>query len=567
MLVRRFALALVMVCTCLTAAQAQTTNYWVDNSGYSGSFNDSSGASHWDTTPGGGGGGAMPASSNTVVFHNGQTTQYTVSFISNTQSGVFHVLSDNVLFDLSGIRYTARFFDPINGTFNYSDGSRIGVGAGNTGTVVVSSSVAAGSTNNNLLNSFVGNEFTYFALLVGNGAGAVGNLIIDDSLGFGATVWHRGNLFVGEGNNGGKGYMTVSGAGSEFKSDYGGEANIAGNSVLTVTNHGKFTVSQLQRTGISPGITTVNIGSTGLVTTTTTQMGVHDPVVVNINSGGKWNAGNVEMGLFHFYTPAPIQVQMTIDGEGSAFNANNIRVGTYIAGQAGNALVTVQNNGTLSAINTLMVTNLTTGGIAKNTVSLDNGNVLLGGPSSTNGGLFEVHGILRGTGNIAAAPGNAGNMTLRVTTSEAELRPGDTTTNAAIGMLSITDGDLITENGATSFFDFDATASGVADFISISNGVATLGGTLDFDAIGAPNPNVYSRWEFVLADEIIYTATDNIATLMAGFGIAPNRYFYGVVDHGFQQMLILEIPEPSTTALLLAACGVWTMRRRRHSAK
>src|SRR6185503_2106522 len=116
------------------------TNYWVNNGGYSGTFNDGSGSSHWSTTPGGGGGGSAPTTSDVVIFDNNQTTPYTVNFNGNIQSSTFDFRTDNVILDLSGYTYTARLDGFGNPPFNYGDGNRIGVGNGVTNAVVVSSS-------------------------------------------------------------------------------------------------------------------------------------------------------------------------------------------------------------------------------------------------------------------------------------------------------------------------------------------------------------------------------------------------------------------------------------------
>src|ERR1051326_264751 len=245
---------------CVGAAFAQT-NYWVNNGGYNGTFNDGSASSHWDTNPAGSGGGAAPTTNDIVVFNNNQTSPYTVGFSGDFQSSVFQVPTDNVIFDLSGFTYTARLSGFGNPPFDYGDGGRIGVGAGTTGTVTVSSS-ASGS---NLLRDFISpTDFSYVGLLVGQ-AGGVGSLNINNSLGSPVTFWHRGNLFVADGYSGGKDSVTVSGPGSEFKSDSGGDISINSGGTLNVTNGGKFTVGQLFQMGVSPGTAYVTVESGGIL--------------------------------------------------------------------------------------------------------------------------------------------------------------------------------------------------------------------------------------------------------------------------------------------------------------
>src|ERR1043165_4796156 len=73
-----------------TVAFAQT-NYWVNNGGLSGTFNDGSASSQWDITAGGPGGAPAPGTTNVVAFDNNQLSPYTVRFNADIQTSAFHV--------------------------------------------------------------------------------------------------------------------------------------------------------------------------------------------------------------------------------------------------------------------------------------------------------------------------------------------------------------------------------------------------------------------------------------------------------------------------------------------
>jgi len=539
------------------------TNYWVNNGGFSGTFNDGSASSHWDASPGGAGGGAAPGASTEVAFDNGQTTPYTVTFSGGITTSVFNVQSDNVVFDLAGYTWITRLAGFGNPPFNYSDGSRIGNGTSTTGTATVASSAAGG-----VLRDFLSaGDFPYYALGVGYypGTGSKGTLNINDSLGFGAKVWHRGNLFVGYGYGGDTGEMTVSGSGSEYFSDYYGEITINGGGTLNVINGAKFTGTHNQyfKTAQSPEIAYVNVASGGILQHTFGWYSVYNPSVLSVSSGGTWLATDVIMGGYRFYHATNMYVNLTIDGAGSSYRANNVSLGYGSAGIDGNAQINVQNGGALSVTNTLLVRELTPGGVTAgiitNRITLNNGSIILGGSTSTNNGLLEVHGHLRGVGTISAGTGNPGNFLVSIG-DKGQLRAGDISDTPAIGTLSVTDGDLVVGTGGASFFDL--AASGAGDLVDITGGSATIGGTLNVNFLGY-TPMMNDRWELVTADTVTYSGVNNITAALTPFGLG-SHYMLFIEDNGGSQSLVLLIPEP-TSLTLLALGGLAFLRRRRAS--
>lgn len=507
----------------LTTQLVHATDYsWTNAAG--GTFSD---AGNWDPN-------ATPGTADQAFFALGGST-YTVDFTANAATSNLLLTGSGqvVTFNLQGNTYLVDINNAASGTYR----ARIGTGATDSVTLIIDGGTLDAHRNQTYLGLSVGPNSTLIVTNGGRFMSASGSFadtskVIIDGVGSSALINHHIMNAFGTTTFD---FTVQNGATAYFRSSGGqqsGDVLINGG---TLTNEALLTWSAGSVT-ITNGGTLFSPGQLMFGQ----QVGPGSTVTVGDTSGLGSNLLSVQtLVLEENGTPVRNNIHLVVNGNGI-----------------------LRLRGSAHPLSSGIDAQVADGSI----LSLVNGNVEM----QTNAimGIRDVgaapgKGLLRGSGTFTKL--NSGlNFTVRNDGGDIDI--GDTSglagSGSTIGKISIFDGDLEQINGGTTFFDFDATTSGVADFIAISDGVATLGGTLDFDAIGAPNPNAYSRWEFLLADDIIYTASDNIAALMAGFGIAPNQYFYGVVDYGTQRMLILEIPEPSTAALLLGFGGLLVARRR-----
>jgi hypothetical protein len=121
----------------------------------------------------------------------------------------------------------------------------------------------------------------------------------------------------------------------------------------------------------------------------------------------------------------------------------------------------------------------------------------------------------------------------------------------SIGTLTLSNADLVLAASSTNWFEFDGTG---CDRFTISNGTATIGGTLVFTNAPGFTPKRGSglKWDFVQADSIVYTAADNITSLMSAYGLtAGSDYAFGVVASGGGQVLRLRIFGSSGTVIVV----------------
>jgi hypothetical protein len=156
-------------------------------------------------------------------------------------------------------------------------------------------------------------------------------------------------------------------------------------------------------------------------------------------------------------------------------------------------------------------------------------------------------GLLRGAGTISRATAGVNFAIL----SESLIRVGDTTATPAIGTLAVNNGNLTNTANGTIYFDFSATAG---DQIAISGGTATIAGALTFtNAPGfTPVKGMGKNWDFVRADSISYTGTDNMTALLSSKGLANGvDYTFGVVTDGAVKALRLKINSPAGTVVFI----------------
>jgi len=238
----------------------------------------------------------------------------------------------------------------------------------------------------------------------------------------------------------------------------------------------------------------------------------------------------------------------------------NDLTGTY--GGCGQA--TINAGGVLRALGQTTIASLS--GSKTNTFSIEVGKSDAAGAIMTlNGGTVEVctnsalrvdnatcgagagAGLLRGAGTISRATAGVNFAIL----SESLIRVGDTNATPAIGTLTVNNGNLTNTSAGTIYFDFNATTN---DQIAISGGTATIAGTLTFtNAPGfTPVKGMGKNWDFVRADSMTYSATDNMAALMTSKGLAAGvDYSFGVVTDGAVQALRLKIfNKPGTVVFI-----------------
>jgi hypothetical protein len=155
--------------------------------------------------------------------------------------------------------------------------------------------------------------------------------------------------------------------------------------------------------------------------------------------------------------------------------------------------------------------------------------------------------LLRGAGTISRATAGVNFAIL----SESLIRVGDTTATPAIGTLTVNNGNLTNTSAGAIYFDFSASAG---DQIAISGGTATIAGALTFtNAPGfTPVKGMGRNWDFVRADSISYTGTDNMTALLSSKGLANGvDYTFGVVTDGAVKALRLKINSPSGTVVFI----------------
>lgn len=546
-----FALAMAVGPQVASAAPA-TSNYWQDTGGnYNGTYTDTA---HWDT-------GVVPTQTNSYLFFtNAQTSSYTVQLTDVTTSGVVRVSTDNLTFDVNGYKWYAR---PIAAAdyagANPNVSHTFGRYLGETATVVFSSSSISAVSGGNTVDL---GQTIYGTVRVGGWNPAAyltavrgSTLRVDDSLGNSVTVISPYDTMIVGGS------LIVSGTGSEFRNpvcafcEFNGDVQILNGGFLNLGGGAIFG----SYFAAVPGTNLINDAT--LYTGGNVTIGWGQANATIITNNGLWLArGKVRVGdnpVFGTGLGLPYRGNLIITDNSQLLhsNTNGFEIGSDTFPN-GIGRVDILNNSSLVISNGSMLVRFGTaafGGVTRtNTLLLDSTSEIVFGDAThtgalTNRGVFFAGGLVKGQG--------PDNFLLQ---NEGRLEPGN-----SIGTLSIENGDFNQAANGVTIFEFDS--GNLADLITISNGVATVGGTNLFVGFNGYTPGLqdYATWEFMRADDIVYTASDNIDEMMAGLGFAPEGYFFGVINDGFQDILILQIPEPSSLGLLAFGAGLWFLRRRR----
>jgi hypothetical protein len=507
-LIRTIAITVGLLGVISPAARA-TDLSWTNTAG--GTF---SSAGNWNPN-------SFPVSpGDTATF--GLTGGYQVNFTSNASSDKLTITNSNtVTFDMAGKTYTASI-----------TANNPGIVIGGTAKLILSDSVG---TNGLLRNLAVANNVP---ISIG-GSG----LEMNTSLGFGTTFTIHGDFNA-------LAPILVTGAGSVLNHDQS-FFNVSTGSSLTITNGGRVNGANFQQVNNGAPIVIDGVGSLLKTTANGARVGQFGGTV-NIKNGGTWDTSGLQFEMGVSSGNPVITVGNGVNT--SSIFASDFRFGTTFDPNRGAPELIVKNGGLIRATST-----------ANSIFIYDQGTLTM------NGGIAEVaaggqvvvadingtgaKGLLRGSGTLTRYLAGS-NFSI---TNNGSIRPGDTNATARIGTLSVVNGDLVQYSGGTLFDDLGA--GGIGDFIDISGGAATIGGT-NLISFGAYTPQVGDKWELLRADTITYTAVNNIAAALTPFGLQSQYSLFILPDDGTgRQGLFLSIPEPSAVALLGLA-GLLFIRKR-----
>jgi hypothetical protein len=499
--------------TIASGALAVDSNSWQAVTGnYNGNFTD---AAHWTL-------GTTPTIDHWVFFSNLQSSAYTVQLTASVTSGPLRVYDDSVTYDLKGYRWTVD----IDG-----GGSTIGTNPNYAMTVKFSSSSPTNVVTGNTVD-FGTHAWHYDYIGASTLNGRKTRVVVDDSLGYPAKV-----IFpVAFGRVLPDSDMLVSGTGSELSIGYLNGGSLDGN--ILATSGATFKVLYVYGAGAIGSYwanATVTVANASMYTPAMTLGGyLSGRGTVVLRDGGAWSAGgDVYLGVDGISGGTPhFGILRVTNG---AFAGQSVIVGGNNGNGPAPGLLSVHYGGLATVSNSLWISRTNSAGRATytaaltNTLVLDNGAILLGGAlngSLTNEGIMQAAGQIVGKG-----PANfplANNGMLKVGNS--------------LGTLSLTNCTFVNESGGTIFFEFGATTS---DRINISGGTAVIGGALLFAPLDLiPKPSLGAAWDFIRADDITYTATDNMAALMTSYGLTGSDYTFGVVPYGSGEALRLKIYGP-----------------------
>ena len=466
-----------------------------------------------------------PLATDTAMF--GTAGVYTVTFDTAPTTTGLVVNAGTVTFDLNGNTYKA-------GTGN-------GILVSNA-TLIVSSTGGGGTLNP--FNPTYGGPL----LTVKNGA----TLRVQNGAAVALNSYGTSSRFALSVDSA----LIVDGNGSTF-TDSVGWGGLALGTVI-VTNGGSATINGVQGSGMQY----VADGAGSVLTVNRDNGNGNSLFMINGGSTTAKNGGRLNTDARYDLASVWAFGSSTLtigNGVGmSTGTVGNLQLNDLTATYGGAGQATINAGGVLRALG-----QTTIGG---KTFSIEVGKSGAGSAIMTlNGGAVEIRtnsvlrvdnasagvgtgaGLLRGAGSISRATAGVNFAIL----NESLIRVGDTNATPAIGTLTVNNGSLTNTSAGAIYFDFAATTN---DQIAISGGTAVIAGTLTFtNAPGfTPVKGMGKYWDFVRADSVIYTGTDNMTALMASNGLANGAdYTFGIVTAGAVQALRLKINGPFGTVVFI----------------
>lgn len=489
---RKFSMVVVAVLALAAAgsALAANSNYWIGATDLS--FNQDT---NWSL-------GHRPTTTECAFFTNAVSQQ--ITFNASVDSGSLQIYDSPVVFDLNGYRWT---------TISENLTPSIAITAAAPVTVHFSSTSQTNVSGGNYARIGDTDYHTGTAALRGPVT-----LKVDDDLGQPVWVdWRQGNGRIDSVVQ-----VIVEGSNTVFRytGQYAGLARLGG--TVLVSNRAEFATLGLWTFGYRETFTAK------VVNASTFRTPKQDGVV------GGW-LGKADILLQDSaWVAEGGHIRVGLEGSGSVILSNSTFTGQRMTlgdGTASGRLDLLA--GSSATFSTQLLVS------ASGTLVLDSGTISLGSGSTagtlTNRGVMRAGGTIRGAGSGRAYVRN-----------EKFLYVGN-----SIGTLTLSNADLVLAASSTNWFEFDGTG---CDRFTISNGTATIGGTLVFTNAPGFTPKRGSglKWDFVQADSIVYTAADNITSLMSAYGLtAGSDYAFGVVASGGGQVLRLRIFGSSGTVIVV----------------
>lgn len=478
------------------SALAANSNYWIGATDLS--FNQDT---NWSL-------GHRPTTTECAFFTNAVSQQ--ITFNASVDSGSLQIYDSPVVFDLNGYRWT---------TISENLTPSIAITAAAPVTVHFSSTSQTNVSGGNYVR--IGNTDYHTGTAALRGPVT---LKVDDDLGYPVWVdWLQGNgridsvvLVIVEGTN------TVF----RYTGQYAGIARLGG--TVLVSNRAEFATLGLWTFGYRETFTAK------VVNASTFRTPKQDGVV------GGW-LGKADILLQESaWVAEGGHIRVGVEGSGSVILSNSTFTGQRMTlgdGTASGRLDLLA--GSSATFSTQLLVS------ASGTLVLNSGTISLGG--GTTPGVLTNKGLLRAAGTIHGASGS-GKATVR---NEKFLYVGNSN---SIGTLTLSNADLVLAASSTNWFEFDPSVAGSGDAINVTAGTATIGGTVAVTNTPGFTPKRGSglKWDFVQADSIVYTASDNITSLMSAYGLtAGSDYAFGVVSSGGGQALRLRIFGSSGTVIIV----------------
>ncbi len=486
------------------SAWAHPTNYWIGST--DPDFNQ---PTNWSL-------GTVPGPTDFVYFTN--VTGQAIRFSASVTNYPLRIYNSDLAFDLNGYAWRSKSLSRYDNSVIQSDVSLV--------TLHFSSSSAARHADGNTM------TVEYFQDS-GFGGTEVKTLKIDDALGYPVTVDF--SLMY----NGTKRpfSVTIGGTNSrllwsqQFQSALAGDFLVTTQAALHLINTGAGgTFSLGGHLGLGADAT-VTVKDANLVTATTYPLrvsGRYGKASVYLEDS-LWTAGqHVIVGSDGYHNLAhPGAVYLT----NSVFVGTSMHLGLYRTDSPsvpGSGLLSLQAGSEATFSNRLVVTDsfYDLGVRERSRLEMTDSIINLGGGieagALTNLAHMRIAGTIRGQGTSPATVyAGAGSMNWI----------GD-----GVASLTLSNANFEVASGATLLLEFGDDTN---DQIIVSNGTATIGGTVVFSNPPSFFPKHGTMWDFIEADNLVYTADDNMADLMSAYGLKTD-YIFGVVGGRILRLSIIE---------------------------